>query len=146
MISMEVKGVDDIKHILSTIAPKRAQNLIRATVRGIAAEIVVGIKQKLKPRSDTGNLIRSVKVKAIRGDKFTPSFKVVFSSGKDAKYDGFYWRFLEHGTKNSPNALNFVRSSRVEVESELDRIMSEQFVKKLESAIKRELKIQASSK
>ena len=144
MMSIEVKGIDDVKKILEDIAPKRATNLITATMRGVATEIKKEIQNTVTIR--TANLKRSVKVKKSRGDKFKPTFKVVFDQGKSAKHDGFYWRFEEHGTSRGQKATNFVRKSRLKIEANLGFIIRKQFTKKLESAIKREMKRQAASK
>jgi HK97 gp10 family phage protein len=144
MIKMEIHGLEDVQKILEDIAPKRATNLITATIRGVASEI----RKEMKGNApkDTSNLIKSIKVKKSRSDKFKPVFKVVFDSGKDAKHDGFYWRFVEHGQGFGQNATNFVRRSRLKIESNLEFYIKSQFSKKLESAIKRELKRQAANK
>ena len=145
MMSMKITGIDDVKHILEDIAPKRATNLITATVRGVATEVQKEAKKNGKARfnSRSGSLLKSMKVKKSRSDKFKPIFKVVFESGKDKKHDGFYWRFLEHGTKSGLKATNFVRDARLAIESDLDRYLTVQFSKKLQSALKKELKRQA---
>ena len=144
MISSTITGIDSVKEILEDIAPKRAANLITATIRGLATEISKEMKGSAPDQ--TKNLIKSIKIKRSRSDKFKPVFKVVFDSGKSAKHDGFYWRFVEHGTSNGTKATNFVRKSRLKIESNLDFYLSRQFSKKLESAIKRELKRQAKTK
>jgi hypothetical protein len=143
---MKITGIEDVQKILEDIAPKRATNLITATIRGIATEIKKEIKGNAP--KNTHNLIKSLKVKKARSDKFTPVFKVVFESGNNAKYDGFYWRFIEHGQSPFGNNghANFVRRSRLKIESNLDFYLASQFSKKLESAIKRELKRQAKAK
>lgn len=141
-MTITIRGIDDVKKILQDITPKRAANLMKATIRGIATET----KKEIAPRvpKNTGNLKKSLKVKARRSHPLEPVFNVVFATGKGAKNDGFYWRFLEYGTVNNPNALNFVRDSIIRIESNLDPILINQFSKKLESTIKRELKIQAA--
>lgn len=144
MMKMEIHGIEDVQKILEDIAPKRATNLITATIRGIASEI----RKEMKGNApkDTSNLIKSIKVKKSRSDKFKPVFKVVFDSGNGAKHDGFYWRFVEYdqGFGKSSGA-GFVRRSRLKIESNLDFYLKSQFSKKIESAIKRELKRQAAS-
>lgn len=137
-MKMEIVGLEDIRTILEDVAPKRATNLITNTMRGVATEIKKEIKGNT-PRN-TGNLAKSLKVKKSRSDKFKPIFKVIFESGNSAKHDGFYWRFVEHGQGFGGRATNFVRRSRLKVESNLDFYIRSQFAKKLESAIKREKK------
>lgn len=145
MMTMEIKGIDDIKNILDDVAPKRAENLLNATIRGVAVEGQKLIKGKLQQYNDTGNLIKSLKVKSVRSPKDYPSFKVEFDSGAGKKNDGFYWRFLEHGTEKDKRERLFVRKSKIELTSSLDLILLQQFAKKYESAMKRELKRQAKA-
>lgn len=142
-MTITISGIDDVKKILGEITPKRAANLMNATIRGIATESKKMIA--LKVPKNTGELRKSLKVKKRRSHILNPIYNVIFSSGKGVKNDGFYWRFLEHGTVNNPNALNFVRDARIKVESNLDPILINQFSKKLESSIKRELKKQAAN-
>lgn len=137
-MNIEISGINDVKKILEDIAPNRAANLITATMRGVATEIKKEIHGNTP--KNTGNLKKSLKVKKSRSDKFKPIFKVVFESGKSARYDGFYWRFVEHGQGFGNSATNFVRRSRLKIESNLDFYIRSQFSKKLESAIKREQK------
>tara|TARA_R110002051_G_scaffold127423_2_gene201079 strand:- start:830 stop:1267 length:438 start_codon:yes stop_codon:yes gene_type:complete len=142
MMSIELKGIDDVKKLLEDVAPKRATNLITATVRGVANEIKKEISGNLPKK--TGGLKRSLKVKKARSDKFKPIFRVVFTGGKSEKNQGSHWIFLEHGTSRGQRALHFVRKSRLKIESNLDFYITNQFVKKMNSAMKRETKRQAA--
>lgn len=141
MIKMELKGLDEIVDLLEKIAPKKANNLMTATIRGVATEIKKEIKGNI--RDNTGNLKRSLKVKKSRSEKSKPRFKVIFESGKSAKNDGFYWRFVEHDQGWGNQNANFVRRSRLKIESNLGFYIRNQFSKKLKSAIKREQKKRA---
>ena len=146
MMSMQISGIDDVKNILEEMAPKKALNLITATTRGIATEVKKEAKQTAKASFNkrSGNLLKSLSVKKRRSDKYKPTFNVTFESGKSKKHDGFYWHFLEHGTKDGIRATHFMRKARLNVEISLDLIITQQFTKKLESSIKRELKKQAA--
>ena len=138
--ALEVIGIEDIQKLLGEIAPNKANNLINATVRGVATEINKQIK-KNAPK-DTGNLKKSFKVKKRRSPKFKPVFDVIADSGSSAKHSGFYWRFVEYGTggKSPSPEQPFVRPAKDLIFSKLDQILSEQFTKKLVSAINREKK------
>ena len=142
MMSIELKGIDDVKKLLEDVAPKRATNLITATVRGVADAIKKEIYNNTPVRS--GGLRKSLKVRKARSDKFNPSFRVVFTSGLKEKYQGPHWHLLEHGTVRGQRALHFVRKSRLKIESNLDFYITNQFVKKMNSAMKRETKRQAA--
>lgn len=143
MMSMQISGIDDVKKILEEMAPKKALNLITATTRGIATEVKKEAKQTAKSSFDkrSGVLLKSINVKKRRSDKYKPTFNVTFESSKN---NGFYWLFLEHGTKDGIRATHFMRKARLNVEVSLDMIITQQFTKKFESSIKRELKKQAN--
>ena len=135
--AMEVSGLDDTLATLNQMVPRHARNLLRATVHGIAGEITKEAKKNV-PRT-TGNLKKSIKTKRKKSPPDAPVSQVVF---EDA---GFYWRFIEHGTggKNPQPARPFLLPARELIFSNIDRIAAEQFSRKLEAAIKRELKKRA---
>jgi HK97 gp10 family phage protein len=149
MIETTITGIDDIIKILEDVTPKHANKLIRNTMRGVAVEGQKKIRENLyaSVKKREGTLGKSLKVRARRtSDKNKVNFAVYFDTGKGVKNDGFYWRFLEHGTKNIPNARNFARKARIQLQAELNNVIVGQFAKKLESAITRELKKQAASR
>lgn len=138
--SMELLGADDLEEILETILPRHARNLARATVNGIAAE---GRKQaRANAPKDKGTLKKAIKNKRRRSPPDKPVAEVYVEHGNDVKNDAFYWHFVEYGTagKTSQPEQPFVRPAIDYVRGNLPSIMREQFVKKLESAAKRELK------
>ena len=145
MMSMEITGIDDVKHILEELAPRQSINLLTATTRGVAVELKKEAKQTAKASFDkrSGTLLKSISVKKRRSDKTKPTFNVTFDSGKGKSKDGFYWRFLEHGTKDGIRATHFMRKARLNIEISLDLIITQQFTKKFEASIRRELKKQA---
>tara|TARA_Y100000310_G_scaffold142034_1_gene141490 strand:- start:1207 stop:1638 length:432 start_codon:yes stop_codon:yes gene_type:complete len=143
MINMELSGIESVQSILEEIGGKKSMNLFRNTIRGIAVEIAKEAKKRVP--ENTGNLKRSIKVKARRAKKDASVFMVYFEAGKDARYQGFHWRFVEHGTTKQ-RARPFFQPSVQFISNNLDSVVNTVFTKKLESAIKRELKKQAKNK
>lgn len=135
--NVTVVGLDDVRDILERVAPNHAKNLMRATVHGIAGEIQKKAKAKVPKR--TGNLKKSIKTRRRRSQPDAPVSEVYASTGKKQKNDGFYWRFVEHGTQNM-RAQPFIGPSRNEVLANMDYILRKQFAEKLEKAIAREAK------
>lgn len=133
--AMSIEGTDEMAKILEKIAPNHARNLMRSTVHGVASEITKRAK-KLVP-TDTGNLKKSLKTKRRRGKPSKPVSDVIAETRQRAKNDGFYWRFVEYGTRNGRKEQPFMRPARDEVFSQLDQIIAKQFTKKLASAVKR---------
>ena len=142
-MSVEVIGADEVAKVLSEFAPRIANNLSRALVHGIAGEIRDEAKRRVPKR--TGNLKRSMKIKRRRSKPGQPVSDVVFTQGKSAKNDGFYWRFVENGTQDLPERP-FVRPAKDLIFSKLDEVVDRQFKKKLIAAVNREKKKRALKK
>jgi HK97 gp10 family phage protein len=145
-INIDVEGIEEIQKVLREIPEKDAKNLVRATVRGIASEVNKEAKKRVPV--DTGNLKKSLKVKAVRSPPFKPVFDVRAESGKSVKHDGFYWRFIEHGTGgDSPSPEQpFIRPAVDLVFSKMNTLLHEMFIKKLRAAVARRKKQQAKKK
>ena len=139
--AMSIEGTKDMERILETFAPNHSANLMRATVHGVASEIAKRAK-KLAPK-DTGTLRKSIKAKRRRGKPGKTTSDVIADSGSNAKYNGFYWHFVEYGTSTGRPEQPFMRPARDEVFSQLDEIIEQQFIKKLQSTVKRQMKKKA---
>ena len=138
---MTITGLEDAKRILGEIAPRHAANLNRAVVHGIAGQAAKEIKQVMPSsfKKRLGNVFKSVKAKRRRGKPDQPESDVIFTMDGKAKNDGFYWRFLEHGTR-SMSGEPFVGPVREAIFARLPQIYEEQFGKKFEALLKRERK------
>jgi HK97 gp10 family phage protein len=97
---------------------------------------------KKRVPSDTGNLKRAIKAKRRRGKPGQPVSDVIVETGKTAKNDGWYWRFVEFGTGGPvPQPEKpFLRPAKDLIQSNIPKIAEEQFIKKLSAAVKREQK------
>lgn len=137
MSGMEILGVSEIQKVLKDFAPKHANNLMRSTVHAVAAEITKESKKRVP--TNTGNLKRSLKTKRRRGKPGQPVSDVIADSGPNARHDGFYWRFVEFGTRNTAERP-FMRTAKQIVFSSIDRIIKEKFKDKLTKAVAREKK------
>jgi len=135
-----VKGLENVDAILNEIAPKNAKNLMRATIHGYVGRIAKQAKNNV--RVDSGTLKKSIKAKREKSSPFNPKSSLFITTGRSAKNDAFYWRFVEYGT-SGPTAQPprpFIWPAIQQMESQKEKIMSEEFGKKLEKSIKRELK------
>jgi HK97 gp10 family phage protein len=133
---VEVVGDKEVEKILESIAPKEAKNLMRSTIHGVASRITKGAKARVK--RDSGLLRKSIYTKREKSPPHRPVSSVRF------REKGFYWRFVEHGTKNVP-ARPFLAPARLEVQGNLSKILREEFQAKLEKRIKAVLKRQAKT-
>lgn len=139
--TVEITGIEQVKKILSDVTPRHANNLMRNTIRAIAAGIRKDIMANAPKR--TGEMVKAknIKVKMRRAIKGAQIAEVVFAD------KSYYWRFVEHGTsgKNSISAQPFVIPARDRAAAGMDRVIVDSFSKSLEKAIKRELKKQAKA-
>lgn len=137
LVGVSVVGDKEVMDILNSIAPKEARNLARSTIHGIATRITKGAKQRVKV--DSGKLKKSIYTKRDKSPPNKPVSSVRF------KPEGFYWRFVEHGTSkgNSLDARPFLRPAKQEVIGNLNTILREEFQKKLTARINKLLKAQA---
>ena len=137
---IELTGLDEVTEILKQIGGKKSMNLMRNTMRGIAVEIAKEAKKRVPVESK--NLKKSIKVRSRRAQKNKSVFMVYFTSGKNVRNDGFYWRFVEHGTVKQ-RAKPFLQPSIDLISNNLGSITNKVFSQKLEQMINRELKNQA---
>lgn len=135
-----VFGLEDIKKVLEELTPRHATNLSRALVHGMASETSKEAKKRVP--KNTGTLRKAIKAKRRRGKPGQPVSDVIVESGKNAKHDAFYWRFVEFGTGGPvPQPEQpFLRPAKDMIQSNIPKIAEEQFVKKLSAAVKREQK------
>ena len=133
-----VDGLDELSQVLDQMAPKAARNLMRSTIHGVASEIAKEAKRRA-PR-DEGTLKRAIKTKRRRPKHPDKPFSDVFvTKGRSAKYDAYYWRFVEYGTTDQPERP-FFRPAIDAMRPEVPKIMKQQFGKKLEAMLKRAAK------
>lgn len=131
-MKVSVKGISDINHVLETIAPREAKNLMRAVVYDMASQLAEDAK--VFSPDDTGNLDRSTKPRRERGTRNTVE-ATVRVAGR-----AFYWRFLEYG--DGPDKVEhamFLKALQ-KMRPQADRVYLETFVRKLEARLARERK------
>ncbi len=143
-MNLKFDGVAEVQGFLNEYAPKEAINLLRNTMRAVAVEYKKEA-QRRAPTHRTLNLKKSLKVKKRKSRRHEPKFSVVFEHGLKAKHDGFYWRFVEHGTVNSP-AHPFLQPAISAMIPKTDALVGEMFTKKLQARFKKNLKIIAKAK
>ena len=135
---VELIGVKDMQKLLDSFAPRIAKNLSRSVTHGVASEAAKKAKS-LVPKN-TGNLKKSIKAKRRKVKNGIPTSDVIAESGKGAKYDGFYWRFVEYGTQGGMPATPFAQPAWQWVEANFKQIFNDQVIDKTAKAVKREQK------
>ena len=96
-VDVKVEGTEELLRTLQRLHPSLAENGLRAGVGAVGREIVKEARRNLAPHRKTGNLSRSLGVSTrINRIERAVTGKARTRSGK---YDGFYGRFLEFGTR-----------------------------------------------
>lgn len=137
--SLEITGIKEFRRMCLQLAPREARNLARSTVHGVAGRVRDEMRRKA-PR-DEGDLRKSIKSKRRRMQGDTAISDVRIEHGRRAKYDAFYWHFIEFGTQ-SQGDQRFIRPTVQEIEDQIPRIFSEEFGKRLEKALNKHAKRQ----
>lgn len=136
---VEVVGIEQINKVLGELVPKHARNLSKSLIHGLASETAKEAKKRVPTK--TGTLKKSIKAKRRRAKPDQPTSDVIIEQG-DVKNDGFYWFFVEYGTGGPvPQPEQpFLRPAKDLIQSQMPRVIDEQFNKKLAALIKREQK------
>lgn len=134
-MNFEISGTDQIVKVLKQAGPKHSRNLMRATVHGVAGR-VTKLAKKNTPKA-TGNLRKSLYTKRKKSAPYRPVSDVRVRRGKNNRYDGFYWRFVEFGTVNQ-RARPYIGPAAETIRKQYQSILAEEFGKKLTKALERE--------
>jgi HK97 gp10 family phage protein len=139
MMNLKFDGVAEVQAFLNEYAPKEAIKLLNNTMRAVAVEYKKEA-QRRAPTHRTLNLKKSLKVKKRKSPRHEPKYSVVFEHGLKAKHDGFYWRFVEHGTLGR-SGHPFLQPAIDAMIPKTDNLVGEMFTKKLAAKYKKNLKI-----
>lgn len=137
---VKIEGLDEIREQLKDVGVREGRNLMRATIRSVAVRIQRAAAERAP--IDEGDMKRSLKVRSRKSHPDAPVFEVWAGSTKGAKYDAFYWRFVEYGTsgKTAQPARPFIRPAVEDARALLPGILRDEFGKKWEKALARKRK------
>jgi len=128
-VKATLTGVDDVAKMLEQIAPREANNIMRATVHGVAGTISKDARNNSP--EDEGDLKKAIKHKRER------SLPGRFLSTVRVNPTAFYWRFVEYGQgPDGEEQAMFLRAVEA-FRRDMDRTFVTQFGKKWEAALKR---------
>ncbi|MGB0568415.1 MAG: HK97-gp10 family putative phage morphogenesis protein [Alteromonas macleodii] len=146
--AFEITGIEETQKILEDLAPRYANNLNKAVNLNMAAS--AGKNARKFAPSGTGTLKKAIKWRRKRSPPEAPQSIVYVNHGKDAKDDGFYWRFMEYGTaarvnkkganRGSVRGRYFFRRALAKLNSEWESVYTANFGKKLQQLLVREAK------
>lgn len=121
-MTVEIRGIDDVRRLLSDLMPKEARVLSRQTVKDVASEIADEAKRIMPV--DEGDMRAGTRVQQER-DKDGQGRASVRVRG------AFYWRFLEYG--DGPDGIEHAMFMRAKekIMRNIDTIATQKFVKRL---------------
>lgn len=91
-----IEGMEELNKQLKQFLPRVAINIARRTTHRISAAIRDELR-KAAPKV-TGTLQKAITNKRERGNPNQVESAVYITHGKSARYDAWYWRFVEYGT------------------------------------------------
>lgn len=121
-MTVEIRGIDDVRRLLTELMPREAKALTRQTTKDVA-EAIVDASTPLMP-VDSGDMRSGTRARQER-DKDGEGRASVRVRG------AFYWRFLEYG--DGPDGIEhaFFMRGKEKVMSNIDAIATQKFVKRL---------------
>jgi HK97 gp10 family phage protein len=125
-MSVEIRGIDDVRRVLRDVMPKEARILSRQTTKDVATAIAD--EAKVLMPIDEGDMVAGTRALQER-DKDGVGMASVRVRG------AFYWRFLEYG--DGPDGIEhaFFMRAREKVMQNIDSIATRAFVQRLAARI-----------
>ena len=137
-LGVTITGIADVNRVLRDVAPREARNLMKATVYDLTKQLADSARDRAPSDGPPLTLKPAIKPKRQRGTRDKIQAAVVVERGKSAKADGYFWRFLEFGTKTGIPEYGFFLRTVQELRPQIDRLYLETFVRKLEARLVRE--------
>ena len=138
-MKVTITGIEDVNHILATVAPREAINLLRTTSADMAKQLSKDAKEHAPNDPATQEWVGdSFTYKRDKGSRTSVGASVIIKKGKDSR--SFIWRFLEYGTgpENVEHAM-FLKSLN-KMKSDMMQVYLRTFGKKYEALLRRKRK------
>ena len=131
---LELQGLDELRKTFAKMEPRLARTVLRGAPNAAASEARKRIRDATPRR--TGTLRRAVKNARRDNSDGSPGAAIFVEQGKQAKADGFYWRFHEYGTVKMA-ARPFIRPTldRMAASGELARAMGDYIRRRWDQAV-----------
>lgn len=121
-MTVEIRGIDDVRRLLTDLMPREAKLLTRQTTKDVA-EAIVDASTPLMP-VDSGDMRAGTRARQERDKEGEGRASVRVRRA-------FYWRFLEYG--DGPDGIEhaFFMRGKEKVMNNIDSIATQKFVKRL---------------
>ncbi|HCZ00176.1 MAG: hypothetical protein A3D16_12150 [Rhodobacterales bacterium RIFCSPHIGHO2_02_FULL_62_130] len=127
-MSVEIRGIDDVRRLLRDVMPKEARILTRQTTKDVAAAIAQEARENMAGHVDSGALRSGTRAVQERDKDGVGQAAVRVRRA-------FYWRFLEYG--DGPDGIEhaFFLRAKEKVMADIDAIATRAFVQRLVARI-----------
>ena len=136
---IEISGMGSVKEIFDRMGQEYSPTLMRQTVHAIARQIAKDAKTFAPV--DSGDMKRNIRAERRKVRKGLARSDVTVKDPKRASGDNslFYWRFVERGTRNTPEQP-FIRPAVNIATANLEQTFKTHFGNQLEKMLARKAK------
>jgi len=127
-VSVEIRGIDDVRRLLGDLMPKEAKLLTRQTTKDVA-EAIADEAKRIMP-VDEGEMRSGTRARQERDKDGTGRASVRVKGA-------FYWRFLEYG--DGPDGIEHAMFARAKekIMHKIDTVATRAFVQRLAARLRR---------
>lgn len=108
---VEIEGAKFVRNTMKDLMPREARNIARRAVVAVARKVRDTARDHVPV--DTGTLRKAIRSRRSKGGRDKANAEVNVTTGSEARNDGWYWHFLEFGTK-SQSAQPFIQPTLAE--------------------------------
>lgn len=94
---IEVEGARYVRETMTDLMPREARNIARRAVVAVARQVRDTARHNAP--TDTGTLRKAIRSRRSKGGRDKANAEVNVTTGAEARNDGWYWHFIEFGTK-----------------------------------------------
>lgn len=145
---IQITGIDELIKEFQKISEKQAPSVVRQAIHAQASKTAKEIKAGapvLTEFEETNKKGKSVRKKGVlknavgakrrksKNNKFVSDVQI--TEGKSAKYDAWYWHFVEYGTLKT-DAVNFVEPPKQRAKATTEGTLKAEFIRRIEKKLK----------
>lgn len=135
--SLSIEGLPELMHNLGVVLPTEARNLARSTVHSVAG--VFRDEMRRAAPTETGTLRKAIVSYRNKMEVSRVSSDVIITNGANAKYNAWYWHFVEWGTATRTEHP-FVVPTVERLQPKIEEIFRNELKGKLERSVARKAK------
>jgi len=136
---IEIEGAKYVRQTLGDVMPKEARAIARRAVTAVARYVRDTARNNVP--TDTGTLKKAIRSRRRKGGRDAANAGIFVTTGNEARNDGWYWGFIEFGTKKM-KAQPFIQPTLAEWRSKAPKVFADewwhQFSREMEKRAKKQ--------